>query len=123
MVYGAQVWQIPTREMNTILSTDMDVLRKPARKSRREIIKIEYAKEIMGVKGKQDLMDIIHKKRLQWYGQFERMPEERITKLIMEWTPPERRKRGRPRKTWLQGVQAAMATKNLETDQRRNREE
>jgi hypothetical protein len=28
-----------------------------------------------------------------------RMPEEGIPKLIMEWTPQERRKRGRPRKT------------------------
>jgi len=40
------------------------------------------------------------------------MPEERITKLIMEWVPLERRKRGRPRKTWIEGVQAAMTTRN-----------
>ncbi len=77
----------------------------------------------MGVKGKQDIMDIIEKKRLQWYGHVKRMPEERIPKLIMEWTPTERRKRGRPRKTWIEGVQAAMATRNLEPDQWRNREE
>ena len=41
----------------------------------------------------------------------------------MEWVPLERRKRGRPRKTWMEGVQAAMTTRNLETDQWRNREE
>jgi hypothetical protein len=29
------------------------------------------------------------------------MPEDRIPKLIMEWIPRERRKRGRPRKTWM----------------------
>jgi len=34
-----------------------------------------------------------------------------------------RRKRGRPRKTWMEGVQAAMTTRNLETNQWRNREE
>ena len=34
-----------------------------------------------------------------------------------------RRKRGGPRKTWLEGVQAAMTTRNLELDQWRNREE
>jgi hypothetical protein len=33
------------------------------------------------------------------YGQVRRMPEERIPKLITEWIPRERRKRGRPRKT------------------------
>jgi hypothetical protein len=45
-----------------------------------------------------------------------------IPKLIMDWIPQERRKRGRPRKTWLEGVQTAMATRNIEPDQLRNRE-
>jgi len=36
LIYGAQVWQIPTREINKILSTEMDVLRRSARKSRME---------------------------------------------------------------------------------------
>jgi len=60
---------------------------------------------------------------LQWYGHVKRMPEVRIPELIMEWIPMERRKRGRPRKTWMEGVQAAMTTRNLEPDQWRNREE
>jgi len=51
------------------------------------------------------------------------MPEERIPKLIMDWIPRERRKRGRRRKTWIEGVQVAMTTRNLEPDQWRNREE
>jgi hypothetical protein len=41
----------------------------------------------------------------------------------MEWIPLERRKRGRPRKTWMEGAQAAMTTRNLEPDQWRHREE
>jgi hypothetical protein len=43
--------------------------------------------------------------------------------VAVNWVPLERRKRGRPRKTWMEGVQAAMTTRNLETDQLRNREE
>jgi hypothetical protein len=45
------------------------------------------------------------------------MQEERLPKLIMEWIPEERRKRGRPRKTWMEGVRAAMKTRHLEADQ------
>jgi hypothetical protein len=82
-----------------ILSTEMDVLRRSARKSRMEEIKNEHIKEIMGVKGKLNIIDNIGKKRLQWYGHVKRMPEEKILKLIMEWVPEERKKRGRPRKT------------------------
>jgi hypothetical protein len=88
-----------------------------------ERIKNEHIKEIMGVKGKPDIIDIVEKKRLQWYGHVTSMPEERIPKLIMEWIPEERRKRGRPRKMWMEGVQAAMTARNLGQDQWRNREE
>ena len=99
----------------------MDVLRRSARNSRMERIKIEHIKEIMGVKGEPD---IIERKTLQWYGHVKRMPEERIPKLIMEWIPRERRKTGRPRKTWMEGVvQAAKTARNLEPDQWRNRDE
>jgi hypothetical protein len=100
----------------------MDVPRMSARKSRLEKLKYEHMKEIMGVKGKPDIIDIIEKKRLQWYGHVKRMPEERIPKLVMEWIPEERRKRGRPRKMLMEGVHAAMKT-NLESGQWRNREE
>jgi hypothetical protein len=48
LMYGAEVWQIPTREINTILSTEMDVLRRSTRKSRIERIKNEHITEIMG---------------------------------------------------------------------------
>jgi len=51
LVYGAEVWQIPAREINKILSTEMYVLGRSARKSRMERTKNEHIKEIMGVKG------------------------------------------------------------------------
>jgi hypothetical protein len=117
MMYGAEVWQIPTRKVDKILSTEMDVLRRLARKSRLEKIKNENIKEIMRVKGTPDIIDIIEKKRLQWYGHVKRMPEKRIPKLILEWVPEERRK------IWMEGVHAAMTARNLEQDQWRNREE
>ena len=64
LMYGAEVWQISNREKNKILLTEMDVLRRSARKSRMERVKNEDIKEIMGVKGKPDIIDI-EQKRLQ----------------------------------------------------------
>ena len=49
-----------------------------------ERITNEQIKEIMGVKGKPDIIDSIERKRLQRYGHVKRMPEERIPKLLME---------------------------------------
>jgi hypothetical protein len=88
-----------------------------------EKIKNENIKEIMGVKGKPDIIDIIEKKRLQWSGHVKRMPEERIPKLILEWVQAERRKRGYHRKTWMEGVHAAMTARKhlINTSIRRQR--
>jgi hypothetical protein len=83
--------------------------------------KLTY-KEIIGVKEKPDIIDIIERKRLQWNGHVKRMQEERLPKLIMEWIPGESRKRRRPRKTWMEGIRAAM-TRHLEADQWLNRKE
>jgi hypothetical protein len=44
------------------------------------------------VKEKLETIDIIERKRLQWYGHVKWMQEERLPKLIMEWIPGERRK-------------------------------
>jgi hypothetical protein len=57
--------KFPTRDINKILSIELDVLRRSARKSRMERIKNEQITEVMGVKGKADIIDIIEKKRLQ----------------------------------------------------------
>jgi hypothetical protein len=55
-------------------------------------MKNEYTKEIMGVNGTPDIIDIIENKRLQWYGHVKRMPEERIPKLIKKWITEGRKK-------------------------------
>jgi hypothetical protein len=75
------------------------------------------------LKWKPDFIDIIVNKRLKWYGHVKRMSEERIPKLIIEWIPEGRRKSGRPRITWMEGVHAAMTARNLEQNEWRNREE
>jgi hypothetical protein len=52
----------------------------------------------MGVNEKQDIIDFIERKRLQWHGHVKWMQVERLSKLIMEWIPGETRKRGRTKK-------------------------
>jgi hypothetical protein len=64
-MYGAKVRQIHITEINKILSTELYMLRRSARKSRMERIKNEHIKEIIGVKEKPDIIDIIERKRLQ----------------------------------------------------------
>ena len=49
--------------------------------------------------------------RLRWYGHVIRMPEERLPKYLINWTPRHgKRSRGRPRKSWLKCVKEDAAT-------------
>ena len=82
-MYGAEVWQNHTGEINKMLSTEMHVLRRSAGKPRMERIKNKYLKEIMEVKGKPDPIDIMEQKRLQWHGHVIRMAKEKIPKLTL----------------------------------------
>jgi hypothetical protein len=66
-------------------ATEMDVLRRSARKSRLERMKNELTKKIMGVKENPDIIDIIEKKRLQWFGHVKKMQEESLPILVMDW--------------------------------------
>ena len=52
-----------------------------------------------------------------------KMPEQILPKLVMEWIPIERKKKGRPKKTWMEGVQEALTVRGLEADQWTDREE
>jgi hypothetical protein len=46
---------------------------------------------------KNCVLDYIRYKQLNWYGHVQRMVQERLPRRILEWCPPGRRRKGRPR--------------------------
>ena len=58
-------------------------------------------------------LDDIKTKQLRWYGHVQRMEEARLPKEVMKWSPPGRRKRGRPKLTWAEGIRELMGEKGL----------
>jgi hypothetical protein len=59
------------------------------------------------------MLDDIKTKQLQFYGHAQRMREGRLPKEFMKWRPPGRRKRGRPKFTWVKGIGGRMEVKGL----------
>ena len=55
-------------------------------------------------------------KELQWYGHVQRMEEGRLPKEVLEWRPSGRRKRGRPKLTWAEGIRGMMGEKGLKEE-------
>jgi hypothetical protein len=55
----------------------------------------------------------IKTEQLQWYGHVQRMEVGRLPKEIMKWRPLGRRRRGRPKLTWAEGIKGLMGEKGL----------
>ena len=88
----------------------MDVWRRSARISRKDKIRNTVIKKMNVTKS---LLDDIKTKQLQWYGHVQRMEEGRVSKEEMKWRPQGRRKRGRPKFTWAEGIRGLMGEKGL----------
>ena len=59
---------------------------------------------------KQDtILDEITGKQLIWYGHVVRMDPTRLPKIMIDWQPEGRKKRGRPRRIWKDGIYTAMS--------------
>jgi len=61
----------------------------------------------------RSLLDNIKTQQLKWYGHVQRMEEGRLPKKVMKWIPPGRRKRGRPKATWAEGIRGLIGDKGL----------
>ena len=110
VTYGSEVWQIKEKTEKMITATEMDFWSLAGR-IRRERVTNEKIREIMDVK--HSLVDDIKTKQLIWYGHVQRMSQERLPKQILEWSPRERRKRERPRKSWRKGINKEMERREL----------
>ena len=86
--------------------TEMDALRRSAR------ISILDRKTNDYIRGKMDVQDMIlddiTRKQLIWYGHVERVDPTWLPEIMIDWKPEGRKKRGRPRRTWKDGIYTAM---------------
>ena len=55
----------------------------------------------------------IKRRRIRWLGHIMRMDQARIPKVALRWTPPGKRKSGRPKTTWRRTVMAALSEVKL----------
>jgi hypothetical protein len=70
--------------------------------SRKDKIRNTIIKQKMNVTG--SLPDDIKTKHHQCYGHVRRIEEGRLLIEVTKWRPPGRRKQGRPKLTWAEGI-------------------
>ena len=85
-------------------------------------IDIMYMQEIREKMDAQDMiLDDITRRQLIWYGNVERMDPTRLPKIMIHWIPEGRKKLGRPRRTWKDGIYTAMNGRDLRMGEWNNR--
>jgi len=109
--YAAETGCLKTKTVIKLNFIEMDFWRRSAWISRKDKIRNTIIKQKMKVA--RSLLDDIKTKQLQWYGHVQRMEEGRLPKEVMKWRSPGRRKRGRPKLTWAEGIRGLMGEKGL----------
>jgi len=106
LIYGAEAWSLYEDDRRRINATEMGALRRSERISKLDRKTNEY------IRGKMDAQDMIlddkTRKQLICYGHVERMDPTRLPKIMIYWKHEGRKKRGRPRRTWKDGIYTAM---------------
>lgn len=120
LTYGCEVWTMKEEDKKRLTAVEMDYLRRSSRTSRLERVRNEEIRNRMSAR--ETIIERIEKRSLIWFGHLLRMDETRWPKRVFSWKPPGRNKRGRPRKSWSEGVTRAMRDRDLQEDMTRDRE-
>ena len=97
LLYGSETWHLYAADGKRLNAFHQRCLRR--------MLKVSYMEHVTNIEilkrtGQRELTEILRERRLRWFGHVVRMGEERIPKRVLNWIPPGRRKRGRPRLSW-----------------------
>ena len=111
LLYGCEAWTLKLRERKRIEAVEMDCLRNIC--GLRRIDRVPNV-EIRRRCGKSvSVGQRMDQGLLRWFGHVERMGDERLAKRVYESDVRGVRRRGRPRKCWMDGVKETLERKGL----------
>ena len=105
MLYGMETVTVTGRQMGKIEVAELKIMRWALGVSRKDKIRNEY---VRGTTKIAKLGDKLRNVRLRWYGHVKRREEDYVEKRMMEMAVPGIRKRGRPRRRWMDLVREDM---------------
>ena len=105
MLYGMETVAVTERQMGKLEVAELKMVRWALGVIRKDKIKNEY---VRGTAKIAKLGDKLRNARLRWYGHIKRREEGYVGKRMMEMAVPGKRKRGRPRRRWMDLVREVM---------------
>ncbi|XP_030758447.1 uncharacterized protein LOC115884099 [Sitophilus oryzae] len=109
--YGCEVWALTAEMKRRVTAVEMNYLRRSAGVSKMDrITNIEIRHRM---NAPETIIDRAEIRGLKWFGHLSRMPEDEWPLQSLK-SPPQRRKRGRPRRSWNNTIRQEMASRELE---------
>ena len=105
MLYGMETVAVTERQMGKMEVAELKMVRWALGVTRKDKIRNEY---VRGTAKIAKLGEKLQNVRLRWYGHVKRREEDYVGKRMMEMAVPGRRKRGRPRRRWMDLVREDM---------------
>jgi hypothetical protein len=96
LLYGSETWRLTENNKRRVEATEMDVLRRSSRISRKERIRNVTVRQQIGLE--ETIIKEIEQNQRTWYGHVQRMAESRLLKIALKWMPKQKRAQGRPKK-------------------------
>jgi len=101
LLYGSECWRVNQRDMERVEAFHNTCLRRICNIFWPNVISNEALYERTG---SHSIVEEIKKRRFRWLGHVFRMQQSQIPKVALRWTPPGKRRRGRPRTTWRRTI-------------------
>ena len=97
LLYGSEFWTLTKKKEKMIETAEMRLLRNIAGYTRLDRKRNEDIRKQLNIFKLTDKIEIYRRK---WIEHVQRMPEDRIPKIITNYKPTGKRNVGRPRKRW-----------------------
>ena len=111
MLYGTECWTIKKKHVQQMNVAEMRMLRWMCHKTRKDRIRNDYFRNHLGI---APIEEKIRENRLRWFGHIERRPTTTpVRKVSFIIEEDFRRKRGRPKRRWMDVVNQDLKTLNL----------
>ncbi|KAJ4433382.1 hypothetical protein ANN_15641 [Periplaneta americana] len=105
VTFGSETWTFTKKDENSLRSFERKILRRifgPV--SDHQGWRIRSNNELLNLIGGQDVVKFMKAQRLRWLGHVNRMPETRTPIKMLKGRLYNRRRKGRPKLRWVDGV-------------------
>ena len=110
MMYGAETWAVKKAQEKKLDVAEMRMLRWLSGVSKLDIIRNERSR---GTTKVGEIAKKVQESRLKWYGHVSRREGEYVGKRVMGMEVPGKRRRGRPKRRWLDSIRNDLSEREL----------